>query len=132
MLREQARHAEAEAVQREELAPLLDVVRAGEDDPLTLDARLAATMAEETERVTNAMLLAELLAPLLGGRARADDVTVTAVAARPAPLPLAQPVPASRPAPVRAAVSIADFLDEMIAQESTPARPNGPAQRRAS
>jgi len=132
VLREQARHAEAETLQRLELEPLLENFRAGSDTPLTLDARLAATMAVESDRVANATLLAELLAPMLGLRAGAAEQVTPLAALRPAAPPEARANAALSPKPVRKAVSIADFLDEMIAQESTPTRPSDPAQRRVS
>jgi len=131
-LREQARTAEAEALQRQELEPLLETLRSGGDTPLTLDARLAATMAEESDRVANATLLAELLAPMLGLRTDAGEPKTSIAALRPAPSPAARVNAAPSPKPARAAASIADFLDEMIAQESMPTRPPGPAPRRVS
>ena len=132
VLREQAKPAEAETLQRQELEPLLENLRSAGDTPLTLDARLAATMAEESDRVANATLLAELLAPMLGARAGANEPKTSVVALRPAPPLEARANAAPLPKPVRTAASIADFLDEMIAQESTPIRPPGPAPRRVS
>jgi len=132
VLREQARTAEAETLQRLELEPLLETMRSGGDTLLTLDARLAATMAEESDRVANATLLAELLAPMLGLRTGADEPKTSIAALRPAASPVARANAAPSPKPARAAASIADFLDEMIAQESMPTRPPVPAPRRVS
>jgi len=131
-LREQARHAEAETLRTQELEPLLEYFRIGSESAPTLDARVAATMAEEAERVANATLLAELLAPMLGGRAHGDAVRPAAAVPQPEPPPAPRPNAAPRTEPARPAASIADFLDEMIAQESTPPRSPGAAQRRAS
>lgn len=132
VLREQGRHADAETLQRQELDPLLEILRTGADPQPTLDARLAATMAEESERVANATVLAELLAPMLGPRTGTGELTASVAALRPTTAHGAPAIAAPRGEPVRPAASIADFLDEMIAQESTPTRPPGPAQRRVS
>jgi hypothetical protein len=70
-------------------------------------------------------VLAELLGPMLSGQLPKGELTP--VMAEPAaPAPVTPPIP--KPAKPRAA-SIADFIDEMIAQEKPPERG---AQRRAS
>lgn len=92
---------------------LVAALRTTADSDASLSARVDAILAAETDRVANAAVLADFLAPLLAGRA-----------ATPA-------VPPSRPMmPPRAAGppgGIAGFIDEMIAQERAP-----PAERRAS
>lgn len=119
-------------LQRQELEPLVENLRSGGDTPLALDARLAATMAEESDRVANATLLAELLAPMLGLRPGASELKTLVAAPRPAISPESRVNAAPIPKPARTAASIADFLDEMIAQESTPTRPPGATPRRVS
>lgn len=102
------------------LHALATALRAPEESDAALAQRVAATLAVEAERVANAAVLAELLAPLLG-----EMRTPLAAAPR---MPSSPPsVANSSPARVPPA-DIADFIDEMIAQERSPRR----AERRAS
>lgn len=88
-----------------------------------LEQKLEATFAAESERVANAAVLAELLAPLIGQHQPASEhgrplARVEETAGETPALPA--PPPARRdPA------DIAHFIDEMIAQEQ-------PAPRRGS
>jgi hypothetical protein len=91
--------------------------------------RLESVFAHEAERVSNATVLAELLGPLLSDQLRLSPaaqgmISSMASAREPAPPPPPTRPPAPRP------TSIADFIDEMIAQENPPERPG--SQRRAS
>src|SRR5436189_74039 len=104
ILHEQGNDAEAERLRTTALTAALARAKTNEESDSLLTARLDALFAVERERVANAAVLAELLAPLLGER---SAVVV--------PFPSAA-VKASTPARARAA-SIADFIDEMIAQE---------------
>ena len=69
------------------------------------DARLRRVMAEEESRVTDAVVLSGILAPMLAGR-------LGAPAAAPTPAPKRAPAPAGP-----GQRGIADFIDEMLAQE---------------
>lgn len=104
VLRERGLPGEAERVAQTDLAALLARLRAGDESPAAIDARLETLLATERARVAEAAVLASLLAPLLH---------------EPPPRPAAPPLPAAQPPPASRAraASIADFIDEMIAQE---------------
>ena len=125
MLREQGEESEADRVQSAALAELLIALRTPAETDAAFDQRVDAIFAVERERVANAAVLAELLAPLL-----AERLPVAAQSAAPK-TPAGGPVArVTRPLPV-APAGIADFIDEMIAQERTDGTPPG-AHRRAS
>jgi hypothetical protein len=114
---------------------MLATVRAPGESDATVTERLNAMFATEAERVANAAVLAEILVPMIAEQLRppissglaAPGVSQPTVPATPlAPVPLAPRPAAPRPA------SIADFIDDMIAQESPPDRSGQGAQRRAS
>ena len=110
-------------------------VRAPTDSDAAIAERLNAIFAAESERVANAAVLCELLLPVLAEKfhlqAKPPTPLVAAVTLEPAPAsPPSEPI-AEKPAAPRAA-SIADFIDEMIAQEKPPPRSGGNTQRRAS
>jgi hypothetical protein len=93
--------------------------------------RLESIFSVETDRVANAAVLAELLVPVLSEKLRA--ALPASVAKQPAAAPEVTPAPAPKPTPARpATISIADFIDDMIKQESPPERPDRGSQRRAS
>lgn len=130
LLRERGDEIAAETLTRDALAPALAAYRfaAGENDT-AIDVRLHATFEIERERVANATVLAELLAPLL--REQVDATMAANVSAQKSageasalqPNRAAAPPP---PAPMRhEPADIADFIDEMLAQE----RPAKPARR---
>jgi hypothetical protein len=127
LLRESHQAAAAEELRRGELAAALVAIRATVESDAVVEQKLEATFAAEAERVANAAVLAELLAPLLvqhtswepGSSARLHEPAGEAPA-----LPLSAPPPRADPA------DIAHFIDEMIAQERVP--PRTPPVRRAS
>jgi hypothetical protein len=95
-------------------------------------ARLSEIRKAEEERVANAVVLSELLAPLLAQRIGSEIEPFSAASLRSvAPEPISIPLPAPvHAAPRPAAAGIADFIDQMIAQEKP--EPRVPSQRRAS
>lgn len=126
MLKERGDSDAAERLRTGDLASAIESRRAesGESDE-AIRARLDAIMAVEEERVANAAVLAELLAPMLGASASAR---VAASGVHPPATPAIEP-PATASAPERPRpVNIADFIDEMLAQER--GEPHG--HRRAS
>lgn len=132
VLRERGETDAAETLRIGALASLTTSLKQAADDPASVDQRLEATYVTEQERVANASALAELLlplltdsAPLFGTFAEAKP-RVAAMHSPPAAIPT--PPPAK---PMRRPGDIADFLDDMIAQER--AEEADPAsQRRAS
>lgn len=132
MLEERGDEVAADTLRGGELAQALAAVRAETlDSPEAVQLRFDYIMVEERERVANAAVLAELLAPMLGARApaasfasapHAAEASVEAPAVAPSAV-AAAPAP-ERPRPA----DIADFIDEMLAQERTD--PHG--HRRAS
>lgn len=110
---------EAGELERSELSPALDSARAA--SPAVADAE-AALFAEEANRVTEARLLAELIAPLLTEGLRpmlsATPAAVAASALRP---PLAPPRAA--PSPAAGVPSVADLIEGMLAQDRALAAP---------
>jgi hypothetical protein len=130
-LRERGQTAEAEQLHASSLPQLLDAARSPQDTDATMAERLESIFSVETDRVANAAVLAELLVPVLSEKLRA--ALPASVAKQPAAAPEVTPAPASKPAPARpATISIADFIDDMIKQESPPERPDRGSQRRAS
>jgi hypothetical protein len=130
VLRERGQIEEAEQLRAGQLMELVAAARTADDSDAAVAERLNAILAAETERVANAAVLAELLAPLLAGQGSRRDMPppVPPSAPPPSPVPVAPPpakLPGRRPA------SIADFIDDMIAQENPP-DPSTPARRRAS
>lgn len=128
--------AEADSLQMNELPRLLALLPTAPD----VDARLHDVFASEEKRMADARALAELLAPLLAEQLRsvfvslpASSLQAPASAPQPSSSPFATPAlspaaasatsapkPAARP--VRTTVpGIADFIDDMLAQER-PAR----------
>jgi hypothetical protein len=94
---------------------------------LPADERVASILAAETERVANAVVLAELLMPLLAENPATERVSVSARRETPTRSATPSSVPPAPPAvPARASpATIADFIDEMLAQEGPP----GPLRR---
>ena len=119
---------EAERVRADEVMPMVALLRTATDTDAAVTERLNSVFAAEAERVANAAVLAELLLPELTGQLRA---LVAPVAGSASPIPPPAPVAASKPTPPRRG-SIADFIDDMIAQERPPDRPGHGAERRAS
>jgi hypothetical protein len=129
VLREQGHSDDAERLRAGELMAMVGAVRTPADSDTAISERLNAIFAQEAERVANAAVLAEFLAPSLLEKLQPQPRT-EAVPAR-ASHSIVPPLPPEK-AVVPRAGSIADFIDEMIAQEKPPARPGPGAQRRAS
>ncbi len=104
-------------MQSTELSRALAALRAIPEAAADSDARLRALFAAEEERVLNARVLAELLVPLLsehlGGLRPPAPRRATVASPAPAAAAAEPAVPAgSGPTP-----GIADFIDEMLAQD---------------
>lgn len=118
VLRAHGAAAEARELERTELAEALSAARA-ESPPARPESDL---LAQESNRVAEAQLLAELLAPLLADRLRGaapEFAPRSATAAAPA-APRAAPPPTPRvtaPPPPAAAPSITDLIDGMLSQD---------------
>lgn len=128
LLRETNRPAAAEQLRRHDLAAAVAAVRPEVDSDAALEQKLAAICAAEAERVANAAVLAELLAPLL---LAAPHAARPSWAAEAAPEEAASAFPPAAPAanasrPRGDPADIAHFIDEMIAQE----QPSPPPTRR--
>jgi len=130
VLREHGEHDEAEQLRGSTLASALSAARAPTETDEAITTRFETVLATETERVANAAVLAELLAPMIAQKLAQNT---------PAPLAPAPTVSTAAPAitpvlrpPRPRAASIADFIDEMIAQENPADTPGRGAQRRAS
>ena len=128
MLRERGQSEVAERLRAGELMTLLAAIRTPGDSDAAITERLNAVFAAEAERVANAAVLAEILVPMLTEQLR--PLGASSAAPTPVPTPVAAP-PVAKPKQPRPA-SIADFIDDMIAQEKPPDRPGQGAQRRAS
>ena len=130
VLRERGRAEEAERLRANELMPMVLAVRMPTDTDASVTERLNSIFAIEAERVANASVLAELLVPILAEKlqpsATSSAPNVSAAAPLVTPASNAAKPPAPRPA------SIADFIDEMIAQEKPPVHSGSAGQRRAS
>ena len=116
MLRERGNFAEAERWRTGPLADLVAVLRTTADTDEAIAARLDSIFAAETERVADAAVLAELLTSLTsataGAPSRADSGLADSSASTSAGSKSPIPTPPRRPS-----TDIADFIDEMIAQE---------------
>jgi len=107
------------------LAAALARCRAEGETEEAISANLAATLHVETERVANAGVLAELMVPLLVGKLGIAGNTAAGAHSQTVPSTAAK----SRhqtPAAPRIPGNIADFIDEMIAQEQPTRRPAPP------
>jgi hypothetical protein len=118
VLRERGETDAAENLRLGALASLITSVQNAADDPAGVAQRIEAIYATEQERVANASALAELLLPLLTDSAPvfgAHPESELQVTAMHSPSPAVPTPPTSKP--VRRPGDIADFLDDMIAQE---------------
>ena len=106
-LRSQGRDAEAQWVQDTDLVRALAAARAEAPAGPETEAAWQAMQAAEEERVAEAVALSELLAPMLKDRLA---LPLAASAALPPPRPAAAIPRAQAP-------SVADFIEEMLAQE---------------
>ena len=128
VLRERGETDEAENLHNGALASLLASLRQTSDDPASVEQRIEAIYVIEQERVANASALAELLLPLLTDSAPLfGALSEPPMTAMPSPPPTAA-YEAEPAKPARRPGDIADFLDDMIAQERAEETP--PASRR--
>lgn len=127
LLRECHQPDAAEELRRGALAEAIAAIRTTSAPDAALEQKLEATFAAESERVANAAVLAELLAPLIAQQQPASEPGRPARIHEPAGETPALPVPP----PARGdPADIAHFIDEMIAQEQP--TPRGGSTRRAS
>ena len=129
LLRERGQNEVAERLRAGELMTVLAAIRTPGDSDAGITERLNAIFAAEAERVANAAVLAEILVPMLTEQLRPLGVAPVASSTS-VPAPVVSPPVAKPPQPRPA--SIADFIDDMIAQEKPPDRPGQGTQRRAS
>jgi hypothetical protein len=125
VLRATGREQEAETVENRDLARALTVARAAAES----ESEETAVLAVEAERVLNASLLAEMLAPLLAERlqstlgASVADGSRAATFAPPSETtaPVASIAPAKLPQPRKneGMPSIADLIDGMLSQDAS-------------
>jgi hypothetical protein len=113
VLRATGKNDDAAALENEELAQALSAARIATNN----SEEEAAVLAQEAERVSNATVLAELLAPILAEHLRADVPLVSApqIAAVPV-LPEKTPKPTRSPA--ASVPNIADLIDGMLSQRA--------------
>jgi hypothetical protein len=112
VLRATGRPAEALDLEIDEFAKALASARAASGGDEETEA---AVLAQENERVTNAAVLAELVAPLLAERLHAQ-MPAPAVSASVTPARKKSSSPAPAKTPPLTPPSIADLLDGMLAQ----------------
>jgi len=110
-LHSQSRDAEAQLMRETQLATAVAAARASPIAPAT-DAQLQAVLDQEADRVATAVALVELLTPILNASppfaGRAPPVRAAAAVRDRPPRPSDSPTP-----------SVADFIDDMLAQESS-------------
>lgn len=110
-LRLEGRAEEAKHVEETELAEAEAQVReTGRSDP-EIETYLRCLHAEEEGRVAEAIAFAEVIVPALSERLAGVD-----------PAPRAPTRPAPKPAPQAKAPGIADFIDEMLANDRAGSR----------
>jgi hypothetical protein len=108
LLRSKGLIAEAQRIEDTELAAVQ--VRAVPGGGLEADARFKALMTEERERMDAAVAFAEVLAPMLSERLRVFAPERGRTGMSPAP-------ERKEPGPGGEARGIADYIDEMLAQD---------------
>lgn len=111
-MRARGQSVEAARLQSTELSQAVGSLRETMVNASDGETRLRALFALEAERVANASVLAELLLPLLR-----EQLTVDRASVEPRRGPQA-PQAAGFRRPPASAPGIADFIDEMIQQES--------------
>jgi hypothetical protein len=106
-LRLEGRGTEAQVIEETEFAEAAAKARGASGDEFEADSILRGIRAEEEERVAGAIAFAEVLVPMLERRVPAL-----------APAPPAAPAPRRAPPPATGeSRGIADFIDDMLAQE---------------
>lgn len=122
MLRVTGRDDEANALEHGELAVALSTARIDADG----EVDEAALLAQESDRVATASVLADLVAPLLAERLRAEiaSLALRTPNAAAAPTAAPDPPPPSPPrGPAEAVPAIADLIDGMLTQQKKPPAP---------
>jgi hypothetical protein len=109
-LRSEGLGAEAKRIEDTELEEAAAEARATESDG---DTQLKAFYAQEQERVAEAIAFAEVLVPALSGHFSSPE---TAKARSPVP------APRSKARSARSEPGIADYIDEMLAQDRAEGR----------
>lgn len=125
MLRASGHEEEAAALEHGELARALSAARIGAEG----EVDEAALLAQESDRVATASALADLVAPLLAERLRAEiaSLAIRAPGTAAAPIPSApDPPPPPARAPAETAPAIVDLIDGMLSQQS-----KAPSSRRS-
>jgi hypothetical protein len=107
---------EADEMEATMFGPTLDSLRSEATDLREWESRVRKLREGEEARIADAVTLAELLAPMLAKSLQNSTGTAPRVPANPVQIPIS-PV---RPAPRAAPRGIADFIDEMISQNSSP------------
>jgi hypothetical protein len=116
ILREQGRQAEAEAMMANELAEVRAMLSSGGVSS-EIETKMAAIFTREEDRVADAAVLAELLVPALC--AATNTAAVNSLSAR--DTRATSPLTAPKTIVARGGTGdIADFIDEMLAQERAP------------
>lgn len=119
VLRATGKNDEAARLENQDLARALAEARIATNN----SEEEAVVFAQEVERVANAAVLAELIAPMVAEQVRAASPRIPAPSNNPAAPPAEQIPKAARPHQ-DAVPTIADMLDGMLAQE--PARSSRP------
>jgi hypothetical protein len=114
VLRASGKTADAARLERTELAEAWAAQRASGG---TTD--VAPLLAAEEARVAEAVILAEMLAPLLASRLAAQEQEAASQSTRVAKTSRAQ---RETPTPAAPAPTIADFIEGMLAQDRAPSR----------
>lgn len=128
VLRERGQTEEAERLRSGPLTEMVAGLQTADETGDAVAQRLASIFALEEERVANASVVAELLLPLLSSQSQPFVVppgAPTAAASARSPTPPAPPH-------ARGNGGIADFIDDMIAQEGAPGHEEHPTRRHAS
>jgi hypothetical protein len=108
VLKSAGRQAEARRLEETQLEAALAGIRKAAEGSPEAEARIASVMAAESERVAEALTLAEILAPMLVERLGANPPAKRATEA-PAEPRARQAAGEDR--------GIADFIEEMLAQD---------------
>jgi hypothetical protein len=113
VLRATGRDADASVLERGDFSRALSAARATSDSPVNETSLLAA----ESDRVADACVLADVLAPLLAEQLRPGaPASLAAVSPEAASTAVSTPTPSTRPSRVPVP-GIADLIDGMLSQE---------------
>ena len=113
---------EADCLQSTELADAIGRIRASAPEGGACEIKMAELFAREAERVADARAVAEILLPLLHESLPSEIARAGLI--RPSRPVLSDAVTLRRPA--AAAPGIADFIDQMIEQETATPAAAGP------